>query len=61
MVSDMHTYLLRAVCDSFSVVKLGGAKFSFDHLMTAMTKYMTDLFVIGFRNIFTIFCMYDDP
>ena len=26
MVSDMHTYLLRAVCDSFSVVKLGGAK-----------------------------------
>ena len=58
MVSDMHTYLLRAVCDSFSVVKLGGAKFSFDHLMTAMTKYMTDLFVIGFRIFLPFFaCM----
>ena len=48
MVSDMHTYLLRAVCDSFSV----------DHLMTAMTKYMTDLFVIGFRIFLPFFaCM----
>ena len=35
-----------------------GAKFSFDHLMTAMTKYMTDLFVIGFRIFLPFFaCM----
>lgn len=49
LVSDMHDYLLRAVCDSFSVVPLGGAQFEFDHLLSSMTKYMGDLFVIGFR------------
>ena len=46
LVSDMHNYLLRAVCDSFSV---GGAQFNFEHLMSSMTKYIGDLFIIGFR------------
>ena len=32
LVSDMHTYLIRAVCDSFSVVPLGGAQFQFDNM-----------------------------
>ena len=49
LVSDMHNYLLRAVCDSFSVVPLGGAQFNFEHLMSSMTKYIGDLFIIGFR------------
>lgn len=49
LVSDMHDYIIRAVCDSFSVVPLGGAQFDFDHLLSSMTKYMGDLFVIGFR------------
>ena len=49
LVSDMHDYLLRAVCDSFSVVPLGGAQFNFEHLMSSMTKYVGDLFIIGFR------------
>ena len=49
MISDMHQYILRAVCDSFKVVPIGQAKFNMDHLLAAMTKYMGDLFVIGFR------------
>ena len=49
LVSDMHTYLIRAVCDSFSVVPLGGAQFQFDNMLSTMTKYMGDMFVIGFR------------
>ncbi len=49
LISDMHDYVLRAVCDSFSVVPLGGAEFNFDHLLASMTKYMGDLFIIGFR------------
>lgn len=49
LVSDMHDYIIRAVCDSFSVVPLGGAQFDFDHLLSSITKYMGDLFVIGFR------------
>lgn len=49
LISNMHDYILRAVCDSFSVVPIGGAEFDWTHLLNAMTKYMGDLFVIGFR------------
>lgn len=49
IVSDMHTYILRAVCDSFTVVPLGQAVFNWDHLLSSMTKYMGDMFIIGFR------------
>lgn len=49
LISDMHDYILRAVCDSFSVVPLGGAEFDLTHLLHTMTKYMGDLFIIGFR------------
>lgn len=56
--SDMHVYILRAVCDSFSVVPIGGAVFEWDNLMLAMTRYMGDLFVIGFRIFLPVFaCM----
>ena len=58
LVSDMHTYLIRAVCDSFSVVPLGGAQFQFDNMLSTMTKYMGDMFVIGFRIFLPVFaCM----
>lgn len=49
LISDMHTYILRAVCDSFSVIPIGGAVFNWTHLLNSMTKYMGDSFVIGFR------------
>ena len=60
LVSDMHTYLIRAVCDSFSVVPLGGAQFQFDNMLSTMTKYMGDMFVIGFRIFLPVFCVHDD-
>ena len=49
IATDMHLYILRAVCDSFYVVPVGGAIFRWNSLVTTMTTYMTDLFVIGFR------------
>lgn len=60
LVSDMHTYLIRAVCDSFSVVPLGGAQFQFDNMLSTMTKYMADMFVIGFRIFLPVFAVHDD-
>ena len=58
VASDMHVFVLRAVCDSFSVVPIGQATFEWDNLMLAMIKYMGDLFVIGFRIFLPIFaCM----
>jgi flagellar biosynthetic protein FliR len=53
--SNMHMYVIRAICDSFQVVPIGGASFQWDDLLGAMTKYMGDLFVIGFRIFLPIF------
>ena len=49
MASNTHLYVLRAVVDSFYVVPIAGADFEWDNLLLSMIKYMTDLFVIGFR------------
>ena len=49
VASDMHSFILRAVCDSFTVVPIGKAVFDWDHLVLSITKYMGDMFVIGFR------------
>lgn len=49
IISDMHTYVLRAACDSFQLVPIAGAVFQWDSLLLTMVKYIIDLFVIGFR------------
>ena len=49
IASNTHLYVLRAIADSFYVVPIAGAAFEWDSLLVTMTKYMTDLFVIGFR------------
>ncbi len=55
IASDMHVYILRALCDSFSLVPIGKAVFEWDHLMRSMTRYMGDLIVIGFRIFLPVF------
>lgn len=49
IATDMHGYIIRAICDSFLVVPIAGANFDWSHLMVSMTRYMGDLCVIGFR------------
>lgn len=49
IASNTHLYVLRAVADSFYVIPIAGAAFEWDSLLVTMIKYMTDLFVIGFR------------
>lgn len=53
--SDMHVYIIRAICDSFTVVPIGGAVFAWDNVLLAMVQYMTDLFVIAFRIFLPVF------
>ncbi len=57
LASNMHQYILRAVCDSFYVVPIGGAVFEWDSLLISMTTYMTDLFIIGFRIFLPVFAV----
>jgi flagellar biosynthetic protein FliR len=55
LISDMYTYVLRAACDSFYLIPIGGAVFEWENLMAAMVKYMTDLCIIGFRIFLPVF------
>lgn len=55
IASNTHLYILRAVADSFYVVPIAGALFEWDSLLVSMTKYITDLFIIGFRIFLPIF------
>ena len=49
VASNTHLYVIRAIVDSFYVVPVGGVQFEWDSLMVTMVKFVTDLFVIGFR------------
>lgn len=49
IISDMHLYILRALCDSYQLVPINGVAFQRDHLLATMVQFMGDLFVIGFR------------
>lgn len=47
--SNLHTYLMKAIADSFTVIPIAQQKFAWDHIMESLVKYMGDMFVIGFR------------
>ena len=49
LATNMHIYVLRAVCDSFQLIPIGEAEIQWDHLMITFSGFMTDLMVIGFR------------
>lgn len=47
--SNLHSYLIRAIADSFAVIPIVGQNFAWNQLLNVMTRYMGDLFVLGFR------------
>ena len=47
--SNLYTYLIRALSDSFAVIPIAHQKFEWNHLLSAFSQYMVDLFQIGFR------------
>ena len=53
--SNMHSYVLRAACDSFQVIPIGNPNFQLNALLNSMITYMTDFFVIGFRIFLPVF------
>lgn len=56
LATNLHRYIIRAICDSFSLIPLNGADFHWDSLLNLSVKYMTDFFVIGFRIVLPVFC-----
>lgn len=55
VATNMHHYLLRTVVDSFEVIPVNGQIFDWGSLLISMTRFMTDLFVIGFRIVLPVF------
>lgn len=57
LVGGMHRYLIRALCDSFTLIPVGMSEFRSDVLLEAMLRYMRNLFVLGFRIILPVFAV----
>lgn len=55
MCSNLQTYLVRSIADSFTLIPLTGQKFDMDSLFSAMMQYIVDLFIIGFRIFLPVF------
>ena len=49
LVTNMHYYFLRAIVETFSLIPIGGARFSSEKIMTTMVQFMTDFVTISFR------------
>lgn len=55
VATDMHHYILRALVDSYEVIPVNGQIFDWGSLLTSMTQFMTDMFVIAFRIVLPVF------
>ncbi|MBQ6575970.1 MAG: flagellar biosynthetic protein FliR [Lachnospiraceae bacterium] len=49
LITNMHYYFLRAIVETFSIIPIGGAKFSSTKIMTTMITFMTDFITLSFR------------
>ncbi|MCR5453303.1 MAG: flagellar biosynthetic protein FliR [Lachnospiraceae bacterium] len=50
-----HQFLMRALCDSFDVIPLGGAIFDMNDLFESIVLFFTNLFVLAFRIMLPVF------
>jgi flagellar biosynthetic protein FliR len=55
LVSDMDIFLLQAVTDTYEVIPVGQTLFDADGIYDALTTFMTDYMVIGFRIFLPVF------
>lgn len=55
LTGGMHRYLIHSLCDSFTLIPVGLVEFKSRILLEAMTRYMGNLFVIGFRVMLPVF------
>jgi flagellar biosynthetic protein FliR len=54
MITNLHHYFLKAIVDSFQVIKIGEAVIN-PSIYNLMVKFVTDYFIIGFRIVLPIF------
>lgn len=57
MISGMHRYLLRALAETYELIPVNGMVFRSDELFAAMTGFMADYIIIGFRICLPVFAV----
>lgn len=57
LVSGMYQYLLKAVADTYELIPVNGAVFHTDKLMVAMTQFLSEYLIIGFRICLPVFAV----
>lgn len=55
LLSDVHSWLIRALTDTFKLMPLGGQLYQRDVLITGFISFMTNLFILAFRIFLPIF------
>ena len=58
LTSRMYEYVIRAICDSYQLIKIDAQVFQWDALLDGITGYMSNLLILGFRIAIPVFvCM----
>lgn len=57
VLSGMHRYIFRTLCDAFELIPIGGTIFRWDSLMSSTVIFISDIFVIAFRIILPVFAV----
>lgn len=55
LCSGMHTYVLRALIDSYQLIPINGAVFNVNGIYQGMLEFLADYVIIGFRICLPIF------
>ncbi|MBP9996740.1 MAG: flagellar biosynthetic protein FliR [Lachnospiraceae bacterium] len=56
-ISGLHTYILKALAETFILIPVNGAVFDTDKLLTSIIKFLTDYITIGFRICLPVFAV----
>lgn len=58
LTTNMYHYVVRAICDTYQLMPVGGIVVQWEHLYQAIISYVTNLFLLGFRISLPVFaCM----
>ena len=57
ILSGMHRYIFQTFCDAYKLIPIGGTVFKWDSLFTSTIKFISDVFVIGFRIVLPVFAV----
>ncbi|PHU40007.1 flagellar biosynthetic protein FliR [Pseudobutyrivibrio ruminis] len=57
IISGMHRYIFRTLCDAFELIPIGGTIFRWDSLLSSTIIFIADIFVIAFRIILPVFAV----